>query len=155
MCVRDATPPVQVVHVDDVASALASCAVEADLDGVFNVAADGWLSHEEASALLPRRRMPGLPYEAAQRVLGALWSTGLGDAPPTMIPYLVHSWVVANDRLKEAGWEPRHSNDEAILLSSPANANNPLPWIAAVGAVVIGAVASTWWLARHRRAARA
>src|SRR5207249_9351012 len=40
--VRGATPPVQVVHVDDLASALALVATQ-DLPGVYNVAADGWL----------------------------------------------------------------------------------------------------------------
>jgi nucleoside-diphosphate-sugar epimerase len=149
--VRGATPPVQVTHVDDAASALAFAALE-PLDGVYNVASDGWLSHEDAVALLPRRPLPGLPPEAAERTLAALWATGLGDAPPSVLPYLVQPWVIANDRLKAAGWSPRHGNDEAILLATPTTASNALPWAAAVGAVVAGAAVSTWWLTRrHRR----
>jgi nucleoside-diphosphate-sugar epimerase len=148
--VRGAAPPVQVVHVDDAAAALA-LTVRVDMPGAYNVAADGWLSHDDALALAARRQLPGLPYEAAERFLGAMWATGLGDAPPSVLPYLVHPWVVANDRLKVAGWTPRHTNEEAILLASPAE-QRALPWAAAVGAVLAGAGATTWWLTRrHRR----
>jgi nucleoside-diphosphate-sugar epimerase len=147
--VRGAAPPVQVLHLDDAAGALALAATS-DLDGAYNVGADGWLSHEDALALVGRRQMPGLPYEAAQRVLAALWATGFGDAPPSVLPYLVHPWVVANDRIKRAGWQPRHTNEEALLLAAPAD-TNALPWAAAVGALLAGMGGTTWWLTRRRR----
>src|SRR5207253_3684933 len=115
--VRGSIAPVQIVHADDAAAALEHAAIF-DLDGAYNVAADGWLTPDEAGALLFGRRMPGVPYELAERFFGATWSTGLGDAPPAVLPYLVHPWVVANDRLKAVGWKPRHSNDEAILLAT-------------------------------------
>jgi UDP-glucose 4-epimerase len=149
--VRGAAPPVQVVHVDDAAGALALAATD-DLPGTYNVAADGWLSHEDAVALADRRQMPGIPYDAAERYLAALWATGLGDAPPSVLPYLVHPWVVANDRLKRMGWAPLHSNEEAMLLASPVP-SHALPWTAAVGAVLAGMGATTWWLTRRRRRA--
>jgi nucleoside-diphosphate-sugar epimerase len=149
---RHAAPPVQVVHVEDAARALAT-AVGNDLDGVYNVAADGWISHDEWAALLERREFPGLPYEAAARLLQALWTSGLAEIPPTVLPYLTQPWVIANDRLKESGWAPRHTNEEAILMSVPAP-NNTLPWIAAVAAVLVGAAGATWWLTRRTRRAR-
>ncbi len=149
--VRGMTPPVQVVHVDDAASALA-LAVSDDLDGVFNVAADGWLDHDEAVAIAPHRRPPAVPEEVAATALGALWGSGLGDAPPEVLPYVMHPWVVSNERLKERGWQPKHTNEEAILLAGDPDARRrPLPWIAAVGAVLAGAGAGTWWLSRRRR----
>jgi nucleoside-diphosphate-sugar epimerase len=148
--VRAATPPVQVVHVDDAASALDVAATH-DLDGVFNVAADGWLTSEEAAALMPARRLPGVPYEIAERVLTATWNTGWGDAPPSVLPYLVHPWVVANDRIKALGWKPRHANDEAILLGSPMPETPMWPWLAGAGAVTAGVALGTWWLRRARR----
>lgn len=141
---------VQALHVDDAASALALAAT-AELDGVFNVAPDGWLGEEDLAALVGRRPVPALPVEAAERVLQALWSSGLGDAPPSVLPYLTRTWVVANDRLKDAGWKPLHTNEEAILLATPPVAPSPLPWMAAVGAVLVGAGAATWWLTRARR----
>jgi nucleoside-diphosphate-sugar epimerase len=147
--VRGATPPVQVVHVDDAASAL-EVATNSDIDGVFNVSADGWLSSEDAAALLPRRRLPGVPEELAARVLSVGWSTGLSDAPAAIIPYLVHPWVVANDALKSTGWKPRHSNDEAILLATPVADASVMPWLVGAGAVTAGAALGTWWLSRSR-----
>jgi nucleoside-diphosphate-sugar epimerase len=148
--VRGAAPPVQVVHVDDAAGAL-ELVTNIDLDGAFNVAADGWLTAEEANALLPGRRVPGIPGQLAERVLGAMWSSGLGDAPPSIVPYLTHPWVVANDRLKAAGWKPRHSNDEAILLATPVDDRSLVPWLAGAGALATGIALGTWWLTRKRR----
>jgi nucleoside-diphosphate-sugar epimerase len=149
--VRGATPPVQVVHIDDAASAL-ELTTAVDLDGAYNVAADGWLTYEEAGELRAGGRMPALPEELATRVLALSWATGLGDAPPSIVPYLVHPFVVANDRLKSAGWKPLHSNEEALLLASGASERSLLPWIAGAGAgaVTAGAALGTWWLTRRR-----
>jgi nucleoside-diphosphate-sugar epimerase len=151
--VRGAATPVQVVHVDDAVSALELATVD-DLDGAFNVAADGWLTADEATALLPGRRMPAIPSEVATRVLATTWSTGIGDAPPTVVPYLAHPWVVGNDRLKSAGWKPKHSNDEAILLATTGGEASLWPWIASAAAVTTGAAIGTWWLTRRRRRRR-
>ena len=151
--VRGAEPPVQVVHVDDVASALV-LAVEHDVPGVYNVAADGWLDHGDALAVAPHRRPPAVPHDMAEKALGALWATGVGEAPPTVLPYLEHSWVVSNEALKAHGWQPRHTNEEAMLLAGDPDARRrPLPWIAAVSAVLAGAGGATWWLSRRRRRA--
>ncbi|HET9729964.1 MAG TPA: hypothetical protein VFR41_11110, partial [Acidimicrobiia bacterium] len=148
--VRGSVPPVQVVHVDDAAAALA-LAVERELDGVFNVAADGWMTADEAAALLPRRRIPPVPHELAERVLTATWTSGFGEAPPAVLPYLEHTWVVANDRIKAAGWKPRHTNDEALLLGTPVGEGSIWPWLASAGAVTAGAALGTWWLKRRSR----
>ena len=60
---RGATPPIQVVHVDDVVRAL-TLVVREDHPGVLNVAADGWLGAEALGALVPRR---GAPATAGRR----------------------------------------------------------------------------------------
>jgi len=146
--VRGAVPPVQVVHVDDAASAL-ELATDVDLDGAYNVACDGWLTSDEAAALWANRRMPGVPQELAERMLSIAWSTGLGDAPPALVPYLVHPWVIANDRLKAAGWKARHSNDEAILLATPGESKSAMPWLVGAGAITTGIALGTWWLKRR------
>lgn len=149
--VRGAVVPVQVVHVDDAVAALELATLD-DLDGAFNVAADGWLAADEANALVPHRRLPAIPAELAARVLATTWSTGIGDAPPEVVPYLTHPWVVANDRLKAAGWEPKQGNDEAILLATSVPEPSLWPWVASAAAVTTGAALSTWWLTRRHRA---
>jgi nucleoside-diphosphate-sugar epimerase len=151
--VRGAGPPVQVVHVDDLVAALL-LAVEKDLPGTYNVAADGWLSAEDARALLPRSLLPALPAELLERVLARLWATGLGDVPPTVVPYLVHPWVVANDRLRAAGWRPQHTNEEAIIegldsLPSPRYGRALL--IGGAASVAMGIAAGTAWRILRRR----
>lgn len=152
--IRGANPPVQVVHIDDAAAAL-ELTTMLDLDGAYNVAADSWLASEEARAMVPGGRLPGGPVPAlaeglATRVLTVGWSTGLGDAPPSLVPYLMHPWVVANDRLKSAGWKPAHSNEEALLLGTGAAERSLVPWLAGAGAVTAGVALGTWWLTRRR-----
>ena len=68
--VRGVDRLVQVVHVDDVAAALA-LAVRGDVDGACNVAADGWLA-EDAVRDLVGAGGPALPDDLARRVLRAL-----------------------------------------------------------------------------------
>jgi nucleoside-diphosphate-sugar epimerase len=107
--VADPIPPVQYLHGDDLADAVL-LACTAELDGVFNVAPDGWMSEEEAKALsagpvrvrLPRRLQP---------LLGP-------DVPKEVLPYLLHPWVVANDRLRAEGWRPRYSSEEAFVAGA-------------------------------------
>src|SRR5207248_11329057 len=50
-------------------------AVRAGLDGVFNVAPDGWISGDEARALSGSPRLP-LPERLARRVVDVGWRTG-------------------------------------------------------------------------------
>jgi UDP-glucose 4-epimerase len=150
--VRGASPPVQAVHVDDLVSALLLGVAE-DLAGTYNVAADSWLGADDARALLPRSFLPALPAELLERILGRMWASGLGDIPPTVVPYLVHPWVVANDRLKAAGWRPQHTNEEAILegldsLPTPARAMRY--FTAAGAAATLGIAIGLLFRRRHR-----
>jgi len=39
------------------------------------------------------------------------------------VPYTMHPWVVANDRLRAAGWTPGYSNEEAYVA-----AHRAAPW---------------------------
>ena len=70
--VRGAAMPVQVVHVDDLAAALALAATR-DLPGVYNVAADGWLDAAAAATLAPAFV---LPADARRRWSGAARERG-------------------------------------------------------------------------------
>ncbi|MDQ1533321.1 MAG: hypothetical protein QOF28_1082 [Actinomycetota bacterium] len=137
--VRGASRQIQVVHVDDAAAALA-LAVAGDLDGVYNVAAEGSVSEADLRGLVGSGP-PALPEDLARRVLHALWSSGLGDAPPELIPYLVHSWVVASDRLRAHGWAPAHTNESAIVASLPLASAPTARRRAAVAAAVVAGTA--------------
>jgi nucleoside-diphosphate-sugar epimerase len=111
-------PPLQFVHVDDVAAAV-DLARRARLDGPYNVAPDGWLAAEARRELSgPRPRVP-LPASVAERVASLRWRFGLTGVPPSLLPYTMHPWVVANDRLRAAGWEPVLTNEEAFVDAEP------------------------------------
>jgi nucleoside-diphosphate-sugar epimerase len=112
--VTDDEPPAQFLDVADLATAV-DLARRARLDGPRNVAPDGWISGETIRALAggaPRLR---LPERVAVRMAGMGWRWGLTPTPPALLPFTVHPWVVANDRLKADGWEPASSNEEAYV----------------------------------------
>jgi nucleoside-diphosphate-sugar epimerase len=147
--VRGATAPVQVVHVDDVVRAL-TFVVRGDHPGVLNVAADGWLGPEEISALVPRSLVPPLPADVLRRALTRMWTSGVGDVPPAVVPYLVHPWVVASDRLQALGWQPAHTNEETILETVDARPPSALPSARTVAiAAGVGAAGIATGLALH------
>jgi nucleoside-diphosphate-sugar epimerase len=152
--IRGAAPPVQVAHVDDAAAAVA-LAVRTPMPGAYNVACDSWLAPEAALELMPRRFLPALPARVITTLLRRAWSLGIGDVPPTVVPYLVHPWVVANDRLRAVGWTPSHTNEDAILETSDAVTSHRGVF-ATAGATGAGLAlaAAVWRVRRHRSGAR-
>jgi len=147
--IRGADPPVQVVHVDDLVAALV-LAVESDLGGVYNVSADVWLEPEVYRALVGRSSVPPLPAELVERVLERTWAWGIGDIPPGVVPYLMHPWVLDNQRLRAAGWTPRHTNEEALregLATMPPSSFGR--WLATLCAGAVTGAALTMLLRRR------
>lgn len=113
----ESLPPVQFLHVDDAAAAFAH-AVVTRLEGTFNLAPDGFVSGETARALATNGRLTlPLPDRVAATAERWSWRLGWGGAPAPAVPYLVHPWVVANDRLKATGWSPGHTNEEALVAA--------------------------------------
>jgi nucleoside-diphosphate-sugar epimerase len=151
----DGPPPVQVVHVDDVVAALA-LVVREDHPGAFNVSAEGWLPAEAAAALLPRPRIPAMPGDVLRRALLRTWTSGVGDVPPTVLPYLVHPWVVASDRLQALGWAPGHTNEETLVETIDARpaSSRPTAKIVIATAAVVTVAAAAGLVLRARRARR-
>jgi nucleoside-diphosphate-sugar epimerase len=150
-------PPAQFLDVDDLAAAV-DLARRARLDGPRNVAPDGWIDGDTARALAGGGPRVRLPERLALQLAAWRWQTGLGDTPPVLLPFTVHPWVVANDRLRADGWAPSSSNEEAYVTHHRAS-----PWATvsprrrqelalagsavALAGLVVGAVA----LVRRRR----
>ena len=149
--VRGAVVPVQVVHVDDLASALALVATR-DLPGVFNVASDGWLDAADARELIPHTNVPALPAEALERVLRRAWDLGIGDVPAGVVPYLAHPWVISNERLRGVGWAPVHTNTDAIAEAVAAfPRRDPRPVVVAGSGVLVATGAAVVVFRRRAR----
>ena len=148
-------PPVQFLHLDDLASA-AVVATQRRLSGVFNVAPDGWLSPVELRALLGARPKIRLPMPLPKR-LDRYVARRVGHAAPEgLLPYTRYSWVVANDRLRAEGWAPRYSSAQAFVVADVG-----MPWddlnarqrqyatlLGAGAAVAGGSWAAAAWLRR-------
>ena len=156
----DREPPVQFLHLDDLAAALDEVRT-ADVAGVLNAAPDGWISPDTFRALVAPSPLVRLPEPVASRIATLRYRAGLSDAPPGVLPYTMHPWVVANDRLRRTGWEPTHTNEEAFVVGHRAG---PLATMSprrrqevslfATGALVAGAVAGLTLVVRRRGVSR-
>ncbi len=123
-------PPVQFLHLDDLAAAV-ELAVLGDLAGPYNVAPDGYVSAADVRRLggtTPRLR---LPPQVASWLARFRWRWRLAPTPPGVIPYTRFPWVVSNARLRAAGWAPLHSNEESYV-----DAHHAKPWAITTSSVM-------------------
>lgn len=107
----DEGPPLQLVHLDDLADAVA-VARRHHLDGPANVAPAEWLAADEVAALAG----PAGRFRGVARLLERL-RPGARAAPEDLVgtPYERFPWVVASDRLRSVGWSPRSTSAEAFV----------------------------------------
>jgi UDP-glucose 4-epimerase len=109
--VRGYNPPVQLVHEEDVARAIA-LAIQKDLPGVYNVVSDEPCKLSELVALRGGRSL-SLPFFLVQAMMSILWRRGLSLFAPEWIDLSRFSLVASNTKLKAAGWKPRYTTVEA------------------------------------------
>lgn len=111
--VRGFDPPVQFVSVDDVVAAVMLVVLDTRAHGVYNVAADGWLTSSDVRHILAR---PGLhlPEQVAVAVATVLHRIGLLAVPPEALRYLMHPWVIDTSRLRALGWDPQSSQRDIL-----------------------------------------
>lgn len=144
---EDGGRPMQFLHVDDLASAVVF-GVYGSLRGVYNVASDGWLGEDAARDLAGGVARVTLPGGLARALAAWGWQVRRSGTPKEAAPYLVHPWVVANDRLRAAGWAPAHTNEEALVATDERSHWSDMPpsrrqevalAVAGVGVVAAGA----------------
>lgn len=150
-------PPVQYLHVDDLAGAI-STVISSRFDGVANVAPDGWIPPDSLADLEGPTARVRVPSWVARSIAALRSRAGLSPIPPGIVPYTSHSWVVANDRLRTLGWQPKYSNEEAWVVSHEPNALDRLPArrrqelaLVATGVAVAGLIAGTMITIRRLR----
>lgn len=118
----DSDPPLQFLHLDDLASAVVVTAL-GEANGRYNVAPDGWVRADEVRTLSGRAPRLRIPTPVADEIVRFSWEKGIVATPPGIMPYATEPWVVANDRLRMLGWEPEVSNVEAYVEGHEAR-----PW---------------------------
>jgi len=107
--------PVQFVHEDDVAEAIAGL-LEGGHGGAFNVTGDGtmtWGETAEVAGLKTRTMHLGL----VTKLNGFLWNRGVKsvESPPGNLNFIRFRWVCSNAKLKSTlGWEPKHTSRETF-----------------------------------------
>lgn len=152
--------PMQFLHAEDFATAVETVTLGRH-GGAFNVAPDGWLAPDAVAAL---RGTLDTPFRAPAFVISAVSETRRRLGAPThpgLTPYLMHSWVVGNDRLRALGWAPEFSNEEAYVAGHrPGRLDNITSKRrqeiamgaagAAIGGIALGAAAVGSWLWRRR-----
>jgi nucleoside-diphosphate-sugar epimerase len=154
----EADPPAQFLHIDDLVSAV-ELARRQRLAGAYNVAPEGWLTAARQVELVGRGGRLRIPAGIVDRVVALRWLLGLTSTPPEVLPYVMHPWVVASDRLRACGWEPVSNHEEAFVVGSRAG------WWASLSArrrqelslgalvmTVAGAVTATVAVIRRARA---
>ena len=106
-------PRYQFVHEDDVVHALEH-AVQRQLPGVYNVAADGVLALSEVAGLLTKPYAPILPPWGTGIVVGIARRLGV-RIPAEMLNQLRFGRGVDNRRYKAAGFKYGYTSREAVL----------------------------------------
>jgi nucleoside-diphosphate-sugar epimerase len=107
--------PLQLIHEDDVASALLQCVLGLGPPGAYNIAADDTLTAADIVKLLGGIPvpLPAQPAHAAARAAARL--PGLPQ-PAQWIEALAHPAVMDTSKARtELGWEPRVSARSALL----------------------------------------
>jgi hypothetical protein len=130
--------------------------VQERVDGPLNVAPDGWISAAVMAELggpTPRLRLPANVVATLARIR---WGLGFTAAPPGVLPYTVHPWVVSNDRLRALGWEPAHTNEEAYVAGHEPRTFDSLDAgsrqrisLGVAGGLVLTTLAGLMWLFRR------
>jgi nucleoside-diphosphate-sugar epimerase len=106
------SPPLQLVHEDDVARAL-RWALETEHEGVFNLAAEDWIETKEALRIA-ERRLRALPEPVAFALAERLWTLGLAEVPAGYLHYAMHPWVVSAAKLADAGFTCERGTEETL-----------------------------------------
>lgn len=104
----------QLVHHDDVASAIALAATGAGPPGAYNLAADGEISLSEVAAATGTRSVR-VPQSAATAVSAILARLPMVPAAAEWIHVARSSVVMDTTRAKQQlGWQPRHTSRETL-----------------------------------------
>jgi nucleoside-diphosphate-sugar epimerase len=116
--VTGANPAIQLVHEEDVASALL-LAIQKDLPGIYNLTSDDPCTLEELVKTRGGKSL-ALPFILVKGLMALAWRLRRSVFAPEWADLSRYSLVASNERLKSAGWQPKYTTRTALadLLSS-------------------------------------
>lgn len=123
VAVGGADPPYQLLHEDDLASAL-HLVIQRDAPGIYNVTPDEPRTLQEL-ARLRGARVVSLPYSLARGLMWLMWRTGRSPFAPEWTDLVRYPLVASNDKLKALGWEPQYTTAEALMALVEAMGEEP------------------------------
>lgn len=121
-------PMMQVIHEEDAVRALIH-AIDHDVPGVFNVAAEGIMPLNRLRSLAGKRRVV-VAHPLAYWATRALGVAGLGlqRYAPVQLDYIRYPWVVDLHRMREElGFHPRLDGEEALRDFAARHRGGPYP----------------------------
>jgi len=111
--VRGFNPLYQLVHENDVASAL-HLAIKRDMPGTFNVCSDEPRTLADLAEAAGKRTM-ALPLALVKPMFQLLWSLKATVFAPEWVKLTQFPIVASNEKLKTSGWKPEFTTTEAFL----------------------------------------
>lgn len=111
--IRGYDPPYQLLHEEDMASAL-YWALKEDHPGVFNITSDEPRTLRQLVESRGGRALP-LPTWVVRSLLALTWITKASVFAPEWVDLSRYPIVASNEKAKSAGWNPRYSTPEAFL----------------------------------------
>jgi UDP-glucose 4-epimerase len=105
-------PEFQFIHEDDMAECVLA-AIEKNIQGIYNIAADGRLKLSEIAAMAGKRRV-GLPPWLLYPATAFLWHCHLLGSPPGQLDFIRYPWVMDNSKMKRELYVPKYTSGEAL-----------------------------------------
>jgi nucleoside-diphosphate-sugar epimerase len=151
LAVRGVEPLWQLCHVEDLVSAL-ELAVLGRVSGDLGVAADGCMPQSAVERASGRRRLE-LTAAMARSTAERLQRVNGGAGSPEELDHALGHLVLACDGLREAGWSPLWTNEEALEAHLRARSGDArtVAYTAAGATVALLGTAAIVRQARRRR----
>ncbi|MFA6603348.1 MAG: NAD-dependent epimerase/dehydratase family protein [Patescibacteria group bacterium] len=106
---------IQFIHEDDVKALVGLVLADAEIEGVFNLAADSYSCQREMNPN-SRKIFLSLPKRLFKAVIALLWKLRLSSVSPTSVNLIAHGIVVSPKKLQERyGYSFRYSTREAFF----------------------------------------
>ena len=132
--IRGYNPRLQLVHDEDVASAVEQ-AVLTEMPGAYNLVPDDFLHWNEILQLAGRHSPPTIRIWLASLLAGVAWRFFGSPLHSSWIRAICNEFTLSNAKLKATGWSPRHGTKADLIaaLREPTAGDPALETVESIG----------------------